>query len=262
MKLDNILTDIQSKVEDNNKSRRDVIADIGKMSISAALAALPFGIAALNPRKVKAQPTSGVIDVLNFALTLEYLEAEFYQMGVSSGIFSGSDLTVISQISKHETDHVTLLKNAISGAGGTPVGKPTFDFSAGGAFPTWNSDPATFMALAQAFEDTGVRAYKGQAGALVGTDTLTVALQIHSVEARHASQIRRMRGDKGWITNNDSSSLPAATAPIYVGEENIMQGGLDAASITTVSRDAVTEAYDEPLTMAQVLEIGGLFIVS
>ncbi len=261
MKLENLVTDIQSKVEDNNKSRRDVIADIGKMGLSAALAAIPFGLATItNPRQVKAQE-SGVIDILNFALTLEYLEDEFYRMGVDSGIFSGSDLTVVKQISKHEKAHVDLLKGAISGSGGTPVPKPGFDFTAGGAFGDVFSNPQTFMALAQAFEDTGVRAYKGQAGGLLGTDTLTVALQIHSVEARHAAQIRKMRGDKGWITNADFSSLPQATAPIYAGEDNVMQGGVDVTTITTVSRDRITEAFDEPLTMQEVLNIASLFLV-
>lgn len=261
MKLENILTDIQSKVEDSNKSRRDVISDIGKMSLSAALVALPLGLAALsNPRKVMANP-NGAIDVLQFALTLEYLEDEFYRTGVESGIFNGSDLTVIKQISKHESEHVQLLKNAIKNSNATPGSKPEFDFTAGGNFNDVFTNPATFMALAQAFEDTGVRAYKGQAGELAGTATLTVALQIHSVEARHASQIRRMRGDKGWITGSDSSSLPAPAAPIYAGEDNIMQGGVDVTTITSVSRDRITEAFDEPLSMKEVLDIAKLFLV-
>lgn len=259
MKLENLLTDIQSKVEDTNKSRRDVIGDISKMSLTAALAALPLGLGLFNPKTLQAQPSQGVIDVLNFALKLEYLEAEFYQMGVSSGMFSGGEFTVINQISKHETAHVALLKGALGTLAGA---KPEFDFTAGGAFKDVFSNPQTFLALAQAFEDTGVRAYKGQAGALLGTPQLTIALQIHSVEARHASQIRRMRGDKGWITGNDNSSLPAATNAIYAGEENIMQAGLNAVSITngTVSQNAVTEAYDEPLTMTEVLNIATLFL--
>lgn len=201
-----------------------------------------------------------MLDILNFALTLEYLEAEFYEEGVKSGIFSGSDQIVISQISKHETAHVNLLQNAITASGGTPVMKPTFDFSAGGAFPDWKTNPQTFMALVQAFEDPGVRAYKGQAGGLARTETLTTALQIHSVEARHAAQIRKMRGDKGWITNNDNSSLPSVTDPIYAGEENLMQGGVNVPDITQVGNNQIIEAFDEPLTMADVLTVTQLFI--
>jgi hypothetical protein len=97
-----------------------------------------------------------------------------------------------------------------------------------------------------------VRAYKGQAAALMANDAiLTTALQIHSVEARHASAVRRLRGEKGWITGNQTT-LPAAAAGIYAGEEA-------GQGVTSV---ASAEAFDEPLTMDQVNAIAGLFIAS
>ena len=84
----------------------------------------------------------------------------------------------------------------------------TRTITAGGTFDTFGDYP-TFQLLAQGFEDFGVRAYKGQAPNLMASDAvLTAALRIHSVEARHASEIRRLRGQKGWIPGND----PAATA--------------------------------------------------
>jgi hypothetical protein len=105
--------------------------------------------------------------------------------------------------------------------------------------------------LSQGFEDTGVRAYKGQAAALMANDAvLTTALQIHSVEARHASAVRRLRGQKGWITGNQTDIAPLA--PVYAGEE-VGQG---------VTSTASAEAFDEPLTTDQVLAIANLFIVS
>ncbi len=79
---------------------------------------------------------------------------------------------------------------------------------------------------------------------------LTTALQIHSVEARHASAVRRLRGQKGWITGNEND-LPPEVAAIYAGEEA-------GAGVTT---RASAEAFDEPLTMDQVNAISGLFIV-
>ena len=88
---------------------------------------------------------------------------------------------------------------------------------------------------------------------------LTAALRIHSVEARHASMIRRMRGSKGWITQATNTSAPAAAA-VYAGEDNLTQLGLNAVTVTSVSADRVTEAYDEPLTMQQTLDIAGLFL--
>ena len=191
-----------------------------------------------------------VVDVLNFALTLEYLEAEFYTMGVAAnGLLSGAPREVFDQIRKHEVAHVAFLQNVL---GGLAVAKPTFDFTAGGMFGDVFSNPVTFSALAQAFEDTGVRAYKGQAANLMGSKkVLRAALQIHSVEARHAAQVRRMRMQKSWITGSSRGDLPAATQGIYDGENNRFQFILgqpdDAASWA--------EAFDETLTKGQVLAI-------
>lgn len=198
-----------------------------------------------------------VQDVLNFALTLEYLEAAFYEQGLgTAGLIPAADRTVIAQISRHEDEHVTLLRSVL---GNDAVASPTFDFTAGGAFGSVFSDYGTFLALAQGFEDTGVRAYKGQAGSLLGEGALlTVALQIHAVEARHASKVRRMRRQKGWVVGNQTDV--AALAPVYAGEEVTVQAGVNTAAF--VSPQAASEAFDEPLTRAAVLDIASLFIAA
>jgi hypothetical protein len=143
----------------------------------------------------------------------------------------------------------------------------SFDYTARGNFPTVFSNYDTFLAVAQAFEDTGVRAYKGQAPNLMGAANRTVlgaALGIHSVEARHASHVRQMRKARGasvkpWITSNDLGGLPAATAAIYAGEQNDTQAGAKITGIAsdgvTISMAAATESFDEPLTKEQVLAI-------
>ena len=177
-----------------------------------------------------------------------------------NGLLSGDLRETIALISQHEAAHVAFLRTAIGGAGGTPIDKPDFDFTVGGAFDPFGDLP-TFLILAQAFEDTGVRAYKGQATNLMSNkDVLTAALQIHSVEARHASEIRRLRGSKGWITGSTNTTGVGAVDAVYVGEDNITQLGLDAVSVTDVSRDRVTEAYDEPLSKTQVLDIAMNFL--
>ncbi|MEP6689672.1 MAG: ferritin-like domain-containing protein [Gemmatimonadaceae bacterium] len=202
-----------------------------------------------------------VEDVLNFALTLEYLEAEFYTMGVGApGLLAGTPREVFDLIRKHEVAHVALLQGVL---GSRAVAKPTFDFTAGGVFADVFSNAKTFMALAQAFEDTGVRAYKGQAANLMGRkDILETALRVHSVEARHAAQIRRLRGQKGWITGSSRGDLPEAVQAIYDGEANTFQiltatlgGGLGGSP-------GDSEAFDETLTKGQVLRIVRPFIRS
>jgi rubrerythrin len=257
MKAIKIIETLNSEVNDQAFSRREAFNKGINLGIKGIFAALPIAML-LKPTKTYAGTTSAV-DVLNFALTLEYLESSFYTTGLSAGIVPASDMAVISQISKHETSHVATLKAAISASGGTPVMEPTFDFTAGGTFPDVFTNYGTFLTLANAFEDTGVRAYKGQAPNLLGTDLLTAALDIHSVEARHASEIRRIRGQKGWISGNMTAGVPAA---VYAGEDNVTQGGVDVTTVTTVSAAYIMECFDEPLTMEQVLAIAGPFIKS
>lgn len=237
--------------------RRGLFKKASDFTLKAALASVPFAMAAL-PRIAQAATSDANMDVLNFALTLEYLEAEFYSMGLNSpGLVPSSDMAIFNQISKHETAHVAFLKGALGAAAGP---KPTFDFTAKGSFPDVFTNYQTFLILAQAFEDTGVRAYKGQAGNITNDDYLTYALQIHSVEARHASEVRRLRGMKGWISRNTSE---APIAQVYKGEENLMQGTVDISKISALAgytMDGLTEAFDEPLSREEVLVIANMFI--
>lgn len=246
-------------------SRREAItrgaSASSKVIAALALGSVPIALGAL-ARDVYGQTPADVVDVLQFALTLEYLESDFYIRGVAAaGLIPAEDRTIFTQIRDHENAHVTALQSLISGKGATPVAKPTFDFTAKGNVAGFNfgsTQYATFQVLAQAFEDTGVRAYKGQAPRLINDKAiLTAALTIHSVEARHASEVRRLRGKKGWITSNSRDDLPAFTQGIYNGEDNVTQAGVDLTSLGTGNGGTagVTEAFDEPLTKDQVLAI-------
>jgi rubrerythrin len=273
----NIVKLLETFSDDNlltgKASRRESFGQFGAIGKNLALASVPFGLAAMSSKSYAAdiQPTPATpIGALQLALTLEYLENEFYQTALDTAglIPAGTDRVVIEQIAKHESAHVNFL---ITGLGGTNsanfVPKPQFDFTAGGAFADVFSNLETFLAVAQAFEDTGVRAYKGQAANLITEkDLLTAALQIHSVEARHASQIRRIRGLKGWITGN-VSGLPAAAQLSYNGEDVTIQAGFNTASVSNgslgpaIPASAGSESFDEPLTTAAVVTIANMFIV-
>jgi rubrerythrin len=147
--------------------------------------------------------------------------------------------------------------------GAKAVAKPTFDFTGKGAFATVFTNYNTFLTVSHALEDTGVRAYKGQAGGLMGDpDLLQYALQVHSVEARHASIVRKLLAAatgkpeiKSWITGK--AGAPEA---VYAGDDNKVQGGVDLTGLAGKSDAAITEAFDEPLTKEQVLAIAGLFL--
>lgn len=282
MNLNNIFKEIENvdpEVYEKLDSRRSALRNFVGMGGKIAMAAVPVALGSLF-QKAYAGPTSTkdtVVDILNYALTLEYLESEFYMNGLmSSGLIPGGAATgAIQTISKHETAHVLFLQNTIKALGGMPVAKPTFDFTAGsgtgnGPFKDVFTNFETFLNVAQTFEDTGVRAYKGRAAEIVqGGPYLTAALQIHSVEARHAAHIREMRKAYGsgignvkpWITGNMSGINSPVVQPSYNGEDLTVQATINIVNINgfAISADAASEAFDEPLTKAQVLAIVGPF---
>ncbi len=121
--------------------------------------------------------------ILNYALTLEYLEAEFYQKGVSGNLL-GDDKKYIEPIANHEQAHVQLLTQTIQKLGGQAAKKPTFKFPQG----TF-SDKAKFLSTASTLEETGVKAYQGQITMIKDKALLGAAASIAGVESRHAAVI-------------------------------------------------------------------------
>lgn len=248
-------------------SRLETLTSLSNFGKKAAVASIPLGLGALMSTPAHAETTTAtatlatpLIDALQLALTLEYLEDEYYRMGLAkSGLIQTADRVIFTQISKHETAHVAFLKSTLTALGTAPIAKPTFDFTVNGAFDPMN-DYQTFLILAQAFEDTGVRAYKGQAGNVMSNkDVLTAALQIHSVEARHASEVRRLRNQKGWIELANGGAMPSATNAVYAGEGVTMQAGFNTA--TAFGPEAGSAAYDEILNTNDATAIASLFIV-
>lgn len=288
MNLFNIIEEIEKvdpEVTGRLNDRRNAIKNITSFSSKVAVAALPFALGTMFKRAYGATTPSAVIDVLNFALTLEYLESYFYNQGTASaGLIPLADASYIADIADDENHHVAYLKTVIMELGGTPVTSPTFDLTAGngshnGPFKDVLTNYQTFLAVAETFEDTGVRAYKGQAPNLLGNqNVLGAALSIHAVEARHASAIRYLRTSKygatvnPWITstltlgNDTGISLVNAN---YEGENNVVQAGVDITTLpgaTAGSKTSVataTAAFDEPLTKEAVLALlVGSFIVN
>ena len=157
----------------------------------AVTAGAVYGLASVGPfvREALAQEGGGDVEILNFALTLEYLEAAFYTQALKQvGDLQGDVKSLATEIRDNETAHVDALKMTIQDLGGTPVKAPGVDF--GDAF----ANQKAFLELAQTFEDTGVSAYNGAAPAIESTDVLAAAGSIVQVEARHAAAIRLLNG--------------------------------------------------------------------
>jgi len=281
MNLFNIISELEKvdpEIMDRLTHRRSALTALGDISKKLALAAAPIAIGSAFNKAVGQQTLANANDILNYALLLERLEYSFYTQALAAttltATLTGADRTAIQTIQAHEMAHVTLLRTVL---GTNAAAEPANGFNFGGAFATY----PTFLTFAQAFEDIGVRAYKGQAtniprtAVVTGTQTniLQTALQIHSVEARHAAHIRYMRRGTAagaqttimpWVVNADSNGAPAAVygvgnpATTFPAESNLAQGGLPALTSiggNTYTADDVSAAFDEGLDNTTVTTI-------
>ncbi|WP_310392404.1 ferritin-like domain-containing protein [Hymenobacter sp.] len=236
-------------------SRRRVFQHLGGLGGKLAAAAVPLALGSIFTRAYAgaAATQATVLEVLNFALVLEHLEANFYNAGlanaaVTSGL-SANNVAALNAIRADENNHVAFLRGVISAPpfNATPASPVPADFdftgAQGGTRPALFADvlanPATFLAVAQALEDTGVRAYKGGATDLMSNKTvLEAALNIHSVEARHAARIRTMR--RGGLTPpGDRASLVAPDAANPGGSPKSWVSGRDGNGPAPGKTDAV-----------------------
>ena len=302
----------KKEIEQGSWSRPGVVAAL-------ALGSVPIAIAALS-RDLYGQSglSTTVKGVLDFALALEIFEDEFYKavLGTSANQASNAAFATVraaaaavpgavatlQQIEKHETAHrATLLATGATNVFG--LNETSFDFTGArgagnGPFAKATTNLAFLLEVAQGAEDTGVRAYKGQAANLMTAPAiLEAALRIHSVEARHASRIRRMRrlaagaGSQvrlsGTVRGGEAtaagatdlgdtsavqSAVTAAFTKIYgagansttaPSEGNVTQAGVNVSTMSAASfgADAATEAFDEPLDRADVVAIVQPFFI-
>jgi hypothetical protein len=206
-----------------------------------------------------------VLDSLRLLQRLEYLQSELYTRALAAaGFVPATDAPVFNKLNQQAAEHIGTLSTLIRARLGTPAVKPTtFDFTGKGAVPGFAfaaGQYETFRMLAQAFEDLGVRAYKGQVQALQQDQgALNFVLALHSVEGRHAAEARRIRGKKGWVTGASADDLPAFATAIYAGENVTTQGSVNVAA-GSGGADAASQAFDEPLSTAQVTAIITPFI--
>jgi rubrerythrin len=153
---------------------------------------------------------SGDVAIANYALTLEYLETEFYEKVDASGFFNGATASLIKDFGNQERTHVEALKGAVTKLGGTPAEKPM------GKFPIENANQVA--ELAYTVENLGAAAYLGQAAKIQNPELLAAALAIHTVEARHAATLgtlvkKSITPDGAFAKPADMSTVLAAVKP-------------------------------------------------
>ena len=179
-----------------------------------------------------AAPAGGDIEIANFALTLEYLEAEFYTIAVDTGLLSGEALAAVTMLRDTELAHVDALIGLITENGGTPVAKPTFTFP-DDAF----SSQASILNLASTFEPVGVGAYLGAATMIQAAPVLAAAGSIAGVEGEHVVTVNNLLGvvppaNMPFPAALTQDEVLAAIAP-FLGMGSMMEtGGAKPAAST------------------------------
>ena len=301
----------REEIERGSPARAGVVAAL-------ALGSVPIALAVLS-KDLYAQGTlpAAIKGVLDFALALEIFEDEFYKavLGTSASAAQNAAfapvralaaavpgaVATLQQIEKHELAHrTTLLATGATNVFG--LTEASFDFTGnrsatgGGPFSKATTDLAFLLEVAQGAEDTGVRAYKGQAGNLMSNSAiLEAALRIHSVEARHASRIRRMRraaagapdavrysgtvrgGERAAAGGTDLGAVnptavgnafdkiygAGANATTAPSESNTTHAGVNVTTLAAAQfgTDAAQEAFDEPLDRADVVAIVQPFFI-
>jgi rubrerythrin len=151
----------------------------------------------------------GDVGILNYALTLEYLETAFYADVVKSGLFKGADLETIRKFGSEEAEHVAALTAAVKQLGGKPAPEPKTEFPLKSA--------KSVLELAGTVENLGAAAYLGQAANIKSPEVLASALAIHSVEGRHAAVLNTLLGKP--ITPDGAFAKPATAKVVLKSVE-------------------------------------------
>ncbi|MGC1166956.1 MAG: ferritin-like domain-containing protein [Solirubrobacterales bacterium] len=161
-----------------------------------------------------AQFGKGDVGVLNYALTLEYLETAFYADVVKSRLFKGADLETIRKFGEQEAEHVAALTAAVKQMGGKPAAEPKTEFPLKSA--------KSVLELAATVENLGTAAYLGQAANIKSPDVLASALAIHTVEGRHAAALNTLLGKS--ITPDGAFGKPADVKTVLESVEPFIVG--------------------------------------
>jgi len=161
-----------------------------------------------------AQFGKGDVGILNYALTLEYLETAFYADVVKSGLFKGAELETIRKFGREEAEHVQALTAAVKQLGGKPAPEPKAEFPLKSA--------KSVLELAGTVENLGAAAYLGQAANIQSPEVLASALAIHSVEGRHAAVLNTLLGES--ITPDGAFAKPADVKTVLKSVEPFLVG--------------------------------------
>lgn len=207
-------------------SRKKFLTRVGGTGGVAAMAVLLGACGSSNDSSSTSTPAAGTtaaassggseqgdLDILNYALTLEFLETDFYNKVIDAGLFKGAQADLLKHFGESEQQHVDALTATIKKLGGTPVSAPKAKFPL--------KDAASVAKLAATVENLGAAAYLAQAPKIKNAEVLAAALSIHSVEARHAATLntlikKNITPDGAFGKPAEMSTVLAAVKPFLV----------------------------------------------
>ena len=178
---DQAVAEARAGLQEETTTRGGLLRRLGLVAGGGLVAgAIPMALAS-----AQSGTSKNDVKILNYALTLEYLESAFYAEALSKGNLKGSVQSFAQVVAAHEATHVTALEKALGSAAGA---KPSFDFKG------TTGSQKTFLSTSKTLEDTGVSAYQGQADKIDAPAILATAGSILAVEARHAAWVRDLIG--------------------------------------------------------------------
>jgi rubrerythrin len=285
--------EIYERLNPRRKAMRNFF-DLGK---KVSMAALPIALTGMF-QKAYGDTTvnTTVVSALNLALALEYLEFNLYDNALTTTptLIPDAAKPIITTLRTHEQAHINLLIATITQLGGVPQAPmPYAAFNYTTISTNVTTNYSTFLRTAMSIEDFGVRAYKGQLPSLVSNPSvLAAAAQIHSVEARHSAQLRKMVYDlqianlinlRPWLSNratdagvvdntNYNDSTVGALSTIYYedsttllnAENKVTQAGILLTGIngfTNITANAAAQSFDEYLQTATVKTIANALYI-
>lgn len=213
----------QQELVKPHSRRRFLAVGGGSTALAAFLAACGSDGDSTTAGKTAMQPAGksetaefgkGDVGILNYALTLEYLETAFYADVVKSGLFKGADLETIRKFGREEAEHVQALTQAVKSLGGKRAPEPKAEFPL--------KDAKSVLELAGTVENLGAAAYLGQAANIESPEVLASALAIHSVEGRHAAALNTLLGES--ITPDGAFAVPADVPTVLESVEPFIVG--------------------------------------
>jgi rubrerythrin len=220
------------EVADDASSRKRFLKTVGGGGAAAALGILiaacggdDSGSGSTSAMTTSTAATSsdsdmkGDLEIVNYALTLEYLEAQFYADVIASGVITDKAIgAVAQQFGETEQQHVDALIATVKKLGGTPAEKPMASFQS-----VIDGGPKMVLETAATVENLGAAAYLGQAGNIRNKEILAAALAIHSVEARHAAALNAVVG-RGFAGSDPlSGSIPDGAFAKPMSKEDVLK---------------------------------------